>query len=104
MAELNVGTLYSIGRWMAGLVLRSPAEKAALVALDENAKFLSYVAAYPRLKQWEAANAAAVQAMGVGVTISASTGHVATLDPPAAPSRPDTDYPGAHGKLMPPGM
>lgn len=83
---LNVETLYSIGRWVSGLVLRSPAEKAALAALDENANLLSYVAAYPRLKQWEAANAAAVQAMGVGVTISAATGHVATLDPPAAPA------------------
>lgn len=80
---INLGTLYSIGRWMAGLVLRSPAEKAALVALDENARLLSYFAAYPRLKQWEAANADAATAMGVGVALDPATGHVATLDPPA---------------------
>lgn len=84
---------------LAEFFLRTPTERAELDFAGKTVALATTIASLPEFAAWEASGEALIKTEGWGVTKDPVTGHIATIEPPAS-----TDYPGAHGKLMPPGM
>lgn len=79
----------NIGKWLATLPADVALVKSGIAAFNT-----------PEVQLFISDLGDVAAAYGGQVVKDPVTGRVKSIDPPA----PSTDYPGAHGKLMPPGM